>query len=253
MPIKIYLGGVELNTQYTIPTIETTMERFVNRRMIVTGDSITDFTVKATTNWHDYLKAWLDLRVVYNDGVSGSGITMTGDASEPGYYTRIDDTAPAGWDALYTALPDYILIMFSQNDGRVDTNTLPLGTAADITSGGMTINTSYFGNVRLLLEKLIAKYPAVPIGCISSLPRATSGIRNNIGYGITAWYHDWCLAEKTTCEHFSIPYLDLFHASQLRPWDATFAAAYMSDGIHPNAAGQQIIAYKIYEFCKQYL
>jgi lysophospholipase L1-like esterase len=126
MPIKIYLGGVELNTNSTIPTIETTMERFTNRRMIVTGDSITDLTGKATTNWHDYLKAWMYFLTVYNDGVSGSGITKLGDNSEPGYYARIDAASPNGWDTLYTATPDYILVMFSQNDDGAGVGFVPL-------------------------------------------------------------------------------------------------------------------------------
>lgn len=245
---KVYIGETEINTLGTIPTIETTMERFANRKMIVTGDSITDFTVKATTNWHDYLKSWLHLKRVYNDGLSGSGITREGDAGEDGYYYRIDNADPNGWDNLYTAIPDFIIIMFSQNDRyNAAGNAQTLGNIADITDTGVTIDHSYYGNIRLLLEKLITKYPNIPIVCCSSIPRALS-------YGSVGWgYQNFVEAEKTVCEHFSIPWLDLYHNSGLRPWDTNFASTYMPDGIHPNAEGQKIMAYKIYEFVKQYL
>lgn len=241
MPIKPIIGGVEINTDAVVPVIDTPLERFRNKRVIVTGDSLT--AQSAATQWHQYLTAWLYFRVCYNDGKSGTGVSNPY-STQKCIYERIDDSEPKGWDFLYTTIPDYIIAMLSIND--LSQQGLSLGTTADITSGGMTFNTSYYGNVRMLIEKLHAKYPLIPLGIITPIPWATH-------YGRTDTFYAWNQAIIDVCKHFSVPCLDLFTASDFRPWNATWCAAYQTDGTHPNAAGQKIIAYKIYEFCKQYL
>ena len=58
-----------------------------------------------------------------------------------------------------------------------------------------------------------------------------------------------------TCNKYSVPYLDLYHQSGLRPWDVNFNKIYYKDdngdgnyseGVHPNSFGhEKFIAPKI--------
>ena len=57
------------------------------------------------------------------------------------------------------------------------------------------------------------------------------------------------------CNKYSVPYLDLYHQSGLRPWDVNFNKIYYKDdngdgnyseGVHPNSFGhEKFIAPKI--------
>jgi hypothetical protein len=51
---------------------------------------------------------------------------------------------------------------------------------------------------------------------------------------------------KEICERRSIPFLDLYHCSNLRPWDDDFLPiAYSKDdggGVHPDEIGHKLIA-----------
>ena len=56
----------------------------------------------------------------------------------------------------------------------------------------------------------------------------------------------------TVCEKYSIPYLDLYHESGLRPWDTNFTQIYYVDdnkdgnfgeGVHPNSLGHEKFIY----------
>lgn len=254
MAKKIFFGDIEIAKMTDIHEAapeavvlsDPRLDRFVNKSLIVSGDSLTEVNFRATKNWHAYLKDWLGFASVQNDGKSGTGFTRTY-ASFECMYDRMDD-----WSANY----DYALIMASMNDGGGNNLELPLGTMAD----AATVGTSYYGDCKATITKLLNKYPLKQVGVISSIPRASSSIRGGVGYGLDGWYSDWCYALGDVCANYSVPFLDLYHTCNLRPWIASNDAEYFSctqsptgDGIHPNAAGQQIIAYKIYEFCKQYL
>lgn len=237
MTKKLFIQGEEINTLSVIPTIDPPLERFRNKTIIVTGDSITarDYT---SVIWADHIKSWLYFLKVWNDAISGTGLSKNV-GSNKCIYDRIDD-----WDTNYTATPDYVFVMLSIND--VGFNGLQTGTTADITSENPTFHTSYYMNVRMLIEKLQAKYHTIPIGIITSIPWSTH-------YGRNDTYYAWNEATKEVCKHFSVPCLDLFTQSGHRPWDADFRTVFNADGTHPNNAGQKQMAYKIYEFIKQYL
>lgn len=220
------------------------MSRFVGKKLIVTGDSLTEKNFRSTANWHDYLRDWLGFGLVVNDGKSGTGLTRSYNGSS-GIYTRVDT---------WSAQADFILIMASLNDGGGENAALPLGTLAD--SG---VGTSYFADCKAVVQKILTKYPTTPIGFITAPPRGVVSDRG-AAHGLDGWYHPWCEALKTVCAHYSLPCLDLYHNSGLRPWLAENNAAYFScasspqgDGTHPNAAGQEILARRICEFVKENL
>lgn len=237
---RLYLGDLEIQTGATAAA-DTALARFAGKKLIVTGDSITEKNSRATANWHDYLRDWLGLGTVVNDGKSGTGLTRSYGGNN-GIYSRIDSWSD---DA------DYILVMASLNDGGGENATLPLGTIAD--NG---VGVSYFAECKAVVQKLLAKYVSVPIGFITAPPRGAINDRG-AAYGVDGWYHPWCEALKTVCAHYSLPCLDIYHNSGLRPWIAANNASYFScmaspqgDGTHPNAEGQEILAWKIYDFVR---
>ena len=237
---RIYLGDIELAAAGAQSPAANASARFRGKTAIVTGDSITEKNFRAAANWHDYLRERLGLGTVVNDGLSGTGLTRTygGGAC---ILDRIDS---------WRADADLILVMASMNDGGGNNLALPLGSMSDSGRG-----VSYYADCKAVCEKLLAKYPLTPIGFISAPPRASSSVRGSIGWGAAGWYHGWCLALGEVCAHYSLPFLDIYHASGLRPWLAANNAAYFScsaspagDGIHPNAAGQALMAEKIIDF-----
>ena len=59
------------------------------------------------------------------------------------------------------------------------------------------------------------------------------------------------------CAKYSIPFLDLYHESNLRPWDATFRQNYYSkddgNGVHPDENGNKRFTPMIQDFIERIL
>jgi lysophospholipase L1-like esterase len=247
--------------------IEQIVNRFEGINVLVTGDSFVEANARTTKNWHSYLDDWLGLGTVYNDGASGSGLIKT---------TGIDYRIPT-WTATYGTDIDMILIFGNMNDGTSDTTgawNWIYGTddahkddyATAVTTDNMADSLWYA--LRYLCETLITDYPLLPIGYIISPPRSQTATKSGDArsgydtscYGRTSWFEEWTDVIKEVCGHYSIPVLDLYHESGLRPWNATCNLNFFScalspsgDGIHPNASGHEILARKIYEFVMQYM
>lgn len=190
------------------------------KTLLVSGDSITEKNARATRNWHDYLSDWLGC-AVKNDGKGSTGL-LRGNPALPaeGLLKRIDT-----WDEVYDSF-DMILVMGNMNDGALGAADFPAGSFDDPVSA----HTQY-GAVRATLEKLIDAYPNKPIGWIISPPRKQNYIKvqpNGKAWGKDGWFEPYCQAILTLCEHYSIPCLDLYHQSGLRPWNTTNNATYFS-------------------------
>ena len=55
-------------------------------------------------------------------------------------------------------------------------------------------------------------------------------------------------AMKTIAQNRGIPFLDLYHSSNLRPWVEDFRTDFMPDGVHPNDKGTKLFANRIKQF-----
>lgn len=204
-----------------------------DKKWIAIGDSITEKNMRADKNYHDFIREDVGGMTVYNKGISGSG-----------FHDRMTVA-----DTLTQQNPDYITIFWGTNDFGLVRNTYPLGTFMN--SDENTIS----GRINTCLNALMTKYPLAKIAIISALPCLTNygsnAAPNSVGY--TLKQHVDLL--KQYAAHYSLPFLNLYEQSNLPVWIPAANQHYFTaptlttpDGLHPNDAGQRVMADKIKAF-----
>lgn len=217
---------------------------WTGKKWAAVGDSLTyDEYVTTTAYYHDHIAEETGITVV-NMGQGGTGYKRTFDTGDGyAFYQRILNVPT---DA------DVITIFGSGNDLSTTYETYGLGEATD--TGTDTI----CGCINTTLDNLFSVYPTANVGIImptpwkAFYPSATEA--DGKAYRMTLL----CQRLKAICESRSIPYLDLYHGSGLRPWDKAFRdAVYTKDdvesdgelgGVHLDENGHKIIATKIRAF-----
>jgi lysophospholipase L1-like esterase len=128
------------------------------------------------------------------------------------------------------------------------THSIPIGTATDT---GTNTLCGYFNST---ISALVSRNPLINIGIVSPCPWVSVNEYNGAGNGFGKEYSD---ALKAVAARWSIPFLDLYECSGLRPWNSAFvAAAYTKDslaGVHPDETGHKILATKFKEFLSELL
>ena len=214
------LGGTcAVSLPSTITPINSAF-KWYGKKWVCVGDSLTEHNARATKNYHDYVAEATGITVV-NMGVSGSGYARSSEDNKA-FYQRIS-SCPT--DA------DVVTIFGSFNDLSADLN---LGSVDD------TGTTTIAGCINTTIDNLQSIIPLANIGIVSptpwsTIPPSTSGN----GYNYVEML-------KAICEKRSIPFLDLWRCSNLRPWDSSFLQyAYSKDegnGVHPDENGHKLIA-----------
>ena len=199
---------------------------FINKKWACMGDSLTEKNAKASTHYYDYISNSTGIEIV-NLGVSGSGY-MNGAGSNKQFYNRVDSIPLDS---------DVVTIFGSGND-----NQLPLGNVSD--TGTETV----CGCINTTIDNIIERIPTVSLGIVSPTPWESYppylSTDNKMENMVTAM--------KQICEDRSIPFLDLYHCSNLRPWtEEGRAACYTKDngsGVHPDETGHKLIASRFKAF-----
>jgi len=177
----------------------------------------------------------LNLGSIVADSWVGSAISREASYSDKRYTKR------------YLSLPtglDLVCVMGLVNDFAQDAT---LGAISDAATDAD--NVSFFGSVKFLINGLVDRYPSADIVFITSTPRnSNSETYYSATNGVGKTMIDYVNALKQVCSMYSVPVLDLYANSGLYPWNATHMAAYMPDGLHPNAAGHAKIASKLSGF-----
>lgn len=195
------------------------------KKWVCVGDSLTEVNSRTTKHYHDYIAEKTGLNVV-NMGVSGSGYMMLNDSGKA-FYQRITNVPT---DA------DVVTIFGSGND-----LSLTLGNVTD--TGTNTI----CGCVNTTIDRLYSVLPTVQVGIVTptpweSCPPTVTGNKMEL----------YANAIVEICKRRGIPCLDLYHSSNLRPWDSKFKElAYSKDngnGVHPDETGHKIIAPRFMAF-----
>lgn len=192
-----------------------------DKKWVVVGDSLTEVNSRTTKHYFDYIKDETGINVV-NMGISGTGYAKGSD-NNYAFYQRI---------ASVPADADVITIFGSFNDLSAG---LDLGTWQD--SGVTTLG----GCINYTINTLLSTYPLANFGIVAPCPWQSTNPGNATAGGTL-----YCDLLKEICYKRGIPFLDLYHDSLLRPWDATFRElAYSKDdgnGVHPDENGHKLIA-----------
>lgn len=201
-------------------------------KWVALGDSLTDPVTLADydekTNYVDDVSNYLGLTII-NLGKGGTGYVADNNCGQE-FYTRVS-SMPS--DA------DIVTIFGSFNDSYRFTN-YTLGALGDNT------NDTLYGSIQYLIDAISTQCPNAVIGIILPTPWQGSSRRNNAEKSI-----EQINAIKDVAKYNSVPVLDLFDESNLRPWESTFRDTYYkeADGVHPNSKGhRKFISPKVKEF-----
>ena len=135
-------------------------------------------------------------------------------------------------DKLTNAPEGYDIISFMAG---VNERHLEMGNPTDATP---TVEpTTLCGAVRKCIELAIEKYPTAQIFLITPTPGT-----GNHATPAQGDLNTFANNQMEIAKIYNIPYIDLYHASGLRPWNAENAAVYYRDYCHLVAAGHQYVA-----------
>ena len=202
---------------------------WVGKKWVCIGDSLTEVNTTSTKRYCEYVADETGI-IVNNYGVGGTGYANP-NGTAGNFVTRM---ASVPTDA------DVYTIFGSFNDYNY--NNLPIGDPTD--SG----TASICGYINDAFDALFARVPLANLGVISPCPWVSINQITSSG----TFGKDYSAALKACCERRSIPFMDLYVESGLRPWDENFRNLVYTDdpssGIHPNAIGHKILSTKIKAF-----
>lgn len=200
--------------------------RWEGKKWVCVGDSLTAINDRTTKHYFDYVAESTGITVV-NMGLSGTGYARRREQNEA-FYQRIS-ACPT--DA------DVVTIFGSFNDIGAG---LPIGSVDD------TGTDSLAGCINTTITNLQTIIPLVNLGIVAPTPWDTTQPPATVPSAGQLNAYNYVGMIKAICERRSIPFLDLWRESNLRPWDADFrAAAYSKDGgsgTHPDENGHKLIA-----------
>ena len=200
------------------------------KKWVVVGDSLTEKNSRTTKNYHDYIAEETGINV-YNMGVGGTGYKRMESQSDGyrAFYQRIVDVP---LDA------DIITIFGSGNDLSLIGK---LGNPSDATTDTIC------GCMNETFKRLFERIPGAKVGVV--LPCPWGNYPPTISDNAMAKYSE---ALREVAKRYSIPVLDLYYESNMRPWDETFRELYYKrdDGnsVHPDEDGHKILANKFKMF-----
>lgn len=190
------------------------------------GDSLTDSgNTRASKRYFDYIAENTGI-VVTNLGKSGTGYMKPYNSSLP-FYQRVD-TIPLD--------SDVITIFGSGNDC-----SLTLGSPTD------TGTDTVCGCINNTIDGIRSRIIGANLGIITptpwdDYPTTTPGNRMDL-------YAD---ALVEICRLKGVPCLDLYHCSNMLPWEQAFREAYYTkddgNGVHPDENGHKLFAPRIQAF-----
>lgn len=200
-------------------------------RWMAIGDSLTSaYTLgESSDNYVSLVAKRLGI-VAINKGVGGSGYWKNKNINNA-FFQRIPT---------YTEEADVITIFGSFNDLGTEDGINGASVMGDISD---TTTDTICGCINATLDAIEEYYPKAIVGIITPTPWSNSHASINPESYVTKL--------KEIAEYRSIPCLDLFHSSNLRPWDESFREMFYlnkEDGAHPNTLGHKRISGMIANF-----
>ncbi len=210
-----------------------------NKKVCFLGDSITEGAgVGIKENrYTDVFKRITDIGEMKNYGIGGTRIAKQITVKEESEYWDINSFSERFNQMDDDA--DIVVVFGGTNDyGHGDA---PFGTEDDRDM------TTYCGACHYLMSGLIKKYPKSTIVFMTPIHRENENVLNESnGLNLKAYVD----VIKNTANYYSIPVLDLYAVGGIYPDIAEHKEAWCPDGLHPNDAGAEKIAYLLANFLK---
>ena len=183
------------------------------------GDSLTAVNARTTMHYHDYIAESTGIEVV-NLGAGGTGYKKEYGGEGP-FIDRVGSIPPDS---------DVVTIFGSGNDGGYT-----IGEPTD------TGTETLCGCINETIDAIFDRMTTCQLGIVTPCPWQSYNPSDD-----TNWMARYSAAIVEICRRRGIPCLDLYHCSNLRPWEADFrAAAYSKDdggGVHPDETGHALLA-----------
>lgn len=202
--VRIKMAEVEKNMEF----IEN-VNPLKNLKWTIIGDSISDETITPYVKYPTLIS-------------NKTGITIQ-NLAKGGHGWKNCDNYFVEAAKLIATDSDILTFMGSIND-----KTYTLGTATD--TGTDTIG----GCINTALDNAWSKNTGIRIGLISPIPSGSQ-----IPSNTTCFLSQLSELMKEIAELRGIPFLDLFHSSNIRTSNTTFKEKFMQDDTHPNDIGQE--------------
>jgi len=210
----------------TITNKNSALAKWKGKKWTVVGDSLTEVNSRTSKRYWDYIAEETGISV-HCEAVGGTGYYSDKDNNRA-FFQRIMNVPTDS---------DVVTILGSANDGNYMAN---LGTATD--TGTDTIG----GCINTTIDNLYSIMPVVQLGIISPAPIIGANPYTQ------PYFNAYVALLEEICKRRSIPFLNLYYESNLRPWNAEFRQlVYTKDdgnGVHPDETGHKIIASRIKEF-----
>jgi len=212
------------------------------KKIVFLGDSITEgHGVSLSENIYvNRLAKMADLKEAKNYGIGGTRFAVQ---KKPSDNPRHDLDFCQRCEEL-DADADIVIVFGGTNDfGH-----------GDASIGQMTDRTpeTFYGACHYLMNRLIERFPGKPIVFMTPIHRLveddpTAGGRKPAPVATLAQYVDII---KEVARFYAIPVLDLYAQSGIQPRVPILQEKFCPDGLHPNDAGQELIANRLYGFLK---
>lgn len=201
--------------------------------VVFVGDSITAGSGTSKT-YYSYLNETMNFGSVTPLGIAGSCISSKSDYGS-GNSPLIHR---------YSSIPDadLIIVFMGTNDYGHET---PLGSITDST------DISFYGALDVIISGTQRNHPDSQLIFATPLHRYGFGTSKITGQSFTYddipngrghTLADYVNAIKSVCAKYEVPVIDLFTLCPIDPSNSSDRTTYFPDGLHPNAAGHEIIA-----------
>ena len=189
-----------------------------DKKWVVIGDSIS-YTVGGRTRTDKFYQEFIAENTgctLFNWGGNGTG-----------YYTEFKGVS-------------YIYNRINEIPEDANLITIFAGTNDNLNVGnyGDTDFTSFYGAVDKTVKAIKDKFPLVPLGLITPLPRTVNDLTN-------AKNKNYSEAIKAIGKKYSVPVLDLYADCGFHVNNNEFKLNCMPDGLHPNINGHAMLSKKI--------
>lgn len=203
------------------------------------GDSITEGVGVSGPEklYLNLLKEEIPLMEARNYGISGTRIAVQRQPSneewDQNFISRVEKMDP---DA------DLVVVFGGTNDfGHGDA---PIGSFDNMAPD------TFYGGCRVLSERLIEKYPSVPVVFMTPLHRNNEDNLRGDGFKAqdVAPLSVYVEIIREVAQYYALPVLNLYAESGIQPRVPILQQLYCPDGLHPNDAGHRRIAQRLKGF-----